>query len=132
MSARTGRLIFSYEWTDADGNVFKPVARTTMIPYSTAVKGEIPIPAGTAEGAEVDLTLPNITTACTLVIIENLSGQDLGMAWGGNFSPDLGIGATMLYACPAPPSQGGITGLRFFLRQAQVVDGLIAYAVLGA
>jgi hypothetical protein len=132
LAARLGKMTFSYEWTDADGNTFKPAARATVIPYTIALKGETPVLDGTAEGTEIDVSLPGIAAAATFIMIENLTGQPLGCAWGGNFSPDLPNGATMIYAMPAAPSQGGITGLRFFLRQAQVGEGLISYAALGS
>jgi hypothetical protein len=87
---------------------------------------------GTAQGAELDISFPNIGTAATFVYVENKSGQELGMAWGGNFYPDLPNGGVILLMFPEAPVQGVMTGFRFFLRQAQTTVGQVNFVVGGS
>jgi hypothetical protein len=125
-------LTFACTWEDADGNPIHPKPRTIQIPCTVGAQGAIPVPPGTASGTEVDVPFPGILSAATLVVIENETGQELNVAWGGNWAPHLPAGATLIYAMPAVPAAGAITSLRFMLTQQQVGAGLINYTVLGS
>jgi len=119
------------QWTDGDGNPVKPATKAVTIPYTVAVEGEIEVAANTAQGVEVDVPFEGIGTVATGVYVENLTGQELGMAWGGNFMPNIAPGGVLLVAHPKAVAAGQILALRFFLTKAQVGPGLINYIAFG-
>jgi hypothetical protein len=131
MQLYTATCSYDFTWTDPDGNIVTPKIRTVSCPYSINLAGEIPVLAGTAEGVEVDIPFTGLTKAASLICVENMTGQELGMAWGGNFMPNLPAGGMMLHAFPSCPAAGPILSLRFFLTGVQAQDGKISYAVLG-
>jgi hypothetical protein len=131
-SATSGTFSFKYTYPDADGNMVSSGLKTVPIPFDIPITGQIPVPAGTPSGTEIDIPFTGIVSAATFVYVQNLTGQELNAAWEGNWAPHLGAGAAMFYACPNPPESGGITSLRFMLTQDQVARGRIAYVVLGS
>jgi hypothetical protein len=134
MAASPAYASFSFTWTDLDGNVISPAPRGVAPPYSVSLYGSLPIPAGTASGTEVDIPFTGIAAGATHVAIENKTGQELGMAWGGNFMPSLPPGALVQWTLPSQVQQSGrsVTSLRFFLTETQPVLGHIVYQAVGA
>jgi hypothetical protein len=122
----------SYVWTDGEGNLLKPAAVNILSPYDIPFDGTIPVRAGATAGTEVDLTLPGLGTGATILFLANHTGQELGMAWGGNFAPNLPDKGVIVHAYPALPAAGQITGFRFFLTQTQIANGFIAYFAGGS
>ena len=123
---------FASRWTDAQGNFVGKASRTLQSQLSVVLDSSMPVPVGTAAGAEIDIAFPGIVTAASYVLIENQSGQELGMAWTGNFLPSIPDGGMVLWYLPTTPSQRQILSLRFFLTQDQVSPGSILYTVCGA
>ena len=121
----------SFTWTDNDGNIFKPNTLTILPAYTTFTVGSLPVPDQTPAGTEIDLTPPGITNGTSLVWIENKTGQDLNMAWNGNWFPHLAAGGLLLHVAPTAPAAGVIIGLRFMLTQIQSGIGSIYYAIGG-
>jgi hypothetical protein len=122
---------FNCSWTDADGNVIRPATRTVQCPYSLCIQSALPIAQGLPAGTELDIPFTGMIQSSTLMIIQNFSGQELGMAWGGNFSPNLPAGGLLIRAFPAPPTSNPILGLRFFLTEIQATAGKVNYTLLG-
>jgi|ERR1700722_751065 len=122
----------AFQWTTADGNPRNFAPKLGACPFNIPLESTMPVPAGTAQGTEIDISFPGIRTAATFIYICNMSGQELGMAWGGNFMPSLPPNGILCYALPQAPNAGVITSLRFFLTQVQAADGAIAYAVFGS
>jgi len=121
----------SYSWVDADGNAMKAIAtKLASCQYNVQLVGQLPVPTGLVLGAELDIPFTGLSAA-SFVYIENQSGQELGMAWGGNFSPNLPNGGMLCYAFPTAPVAGGISSLRFFLTAPTTAPGLIMYAAFG-
>jgi hypothetical protein len=125
-------LHFGAEWSDDDSNVIHRAMRTILCPFAVAVEGSLPIPVGTAQGIEIDLPFEGVAVAATFILIENHTGQELGMAWGGNFSPNLPDGGVLIRAFPVAPAAGFITALRFWLTKAQTAPGKIVYLFGGS
>jgi hypothetical protein len=117
---------------DADGNVVRPKPRIIASPYTISLEGQLPFPDGTPAGTEIDLPFTGLTVAATLLIIENQTGQELGMAWGGNFSPNFPNKGTIIWAFPAAPATRPILSLRFWTTVPQVGLGMVPYTVLGS
>lgn len=90
----------------------------------------MPVHDGAASGTEIDIAFPGIAAA-SLVFIENKTGQELNMAWGGNWFPHLPDGGAVAFLFPKTPETGGVSALRFMLTQAQVGEGHINYTVAG-
>ena len=120
------------KWLDAQGN---PVAKATQVinaPCSVALDGILPVAAGTAQGTEIDLPMLGIVQAATFVTVQNQTGQELEMAWGGNWLPNIPPGGLLRWAFPVAPSANVITSLRFMLTQEQGAAGSILYTVCGS
>jgi hypothetical protein len=126
--------VFECKWhyLDADGNAIMPAAKVVSIPYTTVANMVMWVRGGTAQGAEVDATFPGLVAAGTLIVVENETSQELNMAWGGNFFPHIPPGGVIIFAYPAAPAAGQITGLRFFTTQAQLADEKVVFTVLGS
>lgn len=118
-------------WTDADGNPVTPAATAVSCPYCVAIAGHLPIPDGTPAGVEFDIPFTGIASACSLLRIENITGQELGMAWGGNFMPSLPPGGLLFWAFPVAVMSRPITSLRFFTTAPQSGVGKIVYSAMG-
>jgi hypothetical protein len=132
MAAMTAQATFSFKWTDADGNAFSAKGRTIQFPGTLLLHGSLPIPAGLSAGAEVDLPFLGIADGASFIYLENAAGQELGMAWGGNFYPHLPNEGVMMYMFPnAVSPAGAVTSWRFFLTQAQAEVGYVNFAVFG-
>jgi|SRR5208337_961048 len=124
-------LTWTLSWVDGDGNTVKPPAKSVACPYLVSNAGEIPVPAATPQGTEIDMPFTGIGAAATCVYVENLTGQELGMAWGGNFMPNIPAGGALLFAHPRAVGAGPIVALRFFLTRVQAAPGTINFLVFG-
>lgn len=120
------------QWVDGAGNTLSTAAQSITCPGAVIVSGALPFPAGTAQGAEIDLPITGILTAATCLYIANRTGQELGMAWGGSFMPSLPPGGTIGWAFPESPTTRPITSLRFFLTEQQAAYGFVSYWAGGA
>lgn len=129
-----GTCSYSLRWTDGDGRVMSPASLSVLFPYCACSSGVLSVPAGASSGAEIDLVLPGSWTNLTAFVVENQSGQELGMAYGGNFAPSLPAGGMFAFAFPAAVSVSGraITGWRFFLTQNQSAEAGVNYWAWGS
>src|SRR5277367_4170706 len=117
MVAQSCQATFSFKWTDGDGDALTVKGKTLVFPGTLLLRGSLSIPAGLSSGTEVDLLLPGLVQGVSFMYLENMSGQELNMAWGGNFYPHLPDQGVMLYMFPVAPAAGAVTGWRFFLTQ---------------
>jgi hypothetical protein len=131
MSAPTCQAAFSFRWTDADGNPYVSKGRTMQFPGTLVLHGSLPVPAGLEAGAEVDLPFLGISDGASFCYLENETGQELNMAWGGNFFPHFPNDGVMLFMFPTVPASGQIQSWRFILTQAQAQAGVVNFAVFG-
>jgi hypothetical protein len=126
----SAKITGTISYVDVDGNT-----RTTAFglgcEYSNLATGAIPVPDGTPAGTEFDVPFVGLLEGATLVVAKNCSGQELNAAWGGNWAPHLGPGATMIYAQPVLPAGGRVLSLRFMLTKAQAGDGKIVFYAFG-
>ena len=111
-------------WSDPDGLLVKSNTIATTMTYAMCVDSVLPIPAGTASGTEIDLPLAGITQGLTGLRLQNMSGQELGMAYGGNFSWSLPPGGSIVLAFSTPVSSSGraitvANTIRFFTTAVQ-------------
>src|ERR1700729_3182407 len=114
------RITYNLSWLNpVDGSVVPTKPRTIECPYTIVVSGQMRVLAGTGPGVEVDVPFQGITQATTLAVIKNQTGQELIMAWQGNWLPNLPNGGTFIHAFPVPVTAGCITGFRFFLTETQ-------------
>jgi hypothetical protein len=120
-----------FHYTDADGNIIRPAAKNIVCTYAVSVSGSIPVPAGTPQGAEVDLPFTGLAEDACFVYVHNTTGQELGMAWLGNYMPNLPADGVLWMPQPSYRAAGKIPALRFFLTQQQAQEGSIVYTVLG-
>lgn len=131
------KLVLGCNWTDSEGNNYTgtPFAGASggmMMAGNVVNCGYLLIPDQSAQGAEFDLPFQGVAQGATYVMIANQSGQELNMAWGGNWFPHLPAGGLLLWAFPAIPQGGQITSLRFMLTQAQNGLGKIKYIYCGS
>lgn len=119
-------------WADPHGRVQQIPVTSVSVPYMSAPTGVIPILANSPAGTEVDLPLLGILTAATFLLVENTSGQELNMAWGGNWAPHLPPGGMFMFSFPTAPSSGQITSWRFFTTMETTVRTGINFWALGA
>lgn len=120
-----------FSWTDDEGNSYKGGSGDFMCPGNSVTSGYLIVPDGSAAGTEFDLPFPSVLNAATYIFLLNKTGQDLNMAWGGNWFPHLAAGGMLLFASPTAPTAGGITSLRFMLTKGQSGIGKLKYAVCG-
>jgi hypothetical protein len=126
-----GTYAGNFSWSDAAGNVIKPKAVSIPFNYAVAITGSLPVPDETPAGTEVDVPFVGLSQGASFVWMQNSTGQDLNMAWGGNWMPFLAAGGVLLWVAPQLASAGRITSLRFMLTQAQQGPGCIIYTVAG-
>jgi hypothetical protein len=120
-----------FSWVDDDGNPIKGNDIQVVANYTIASVGSVPIPNGTVAGVEFDMPLAGMPGGGALIWIRNKTGQELNMAWGGNWFPHLAVDGTLIWAAPSPPLAGAITSLRFMTTAVQVGLGKITFALFG-
>ena len=120
-----------YQWSDPDGTIYKPKATLIECPYTVPLVSMLPVPDGAAAGTEYDLPSCGIMTGASFVWVRNWVGQELSMAWGGNWLPHLPNGGIVVWAASQLAAAGTIISLRFMLTQTQVGPGAIHYALMG-
>lgn len=128
MTATYSRI---FDYVDDDGNAVTPAKVQIQVPYKAASIGTIPIADGTPSGTEFDMPFQGMTQGGALILIRNKTGQELNMAWGGNWFPHLAIDGLLSWAAPAPPTSGAVLGLRFMLTKTQQGDGKITFSLFG-
>ena len=128
----TATSITRFIYTDVDGLVVNPKPISISVPYTTSLIGALQVQPGTAAGTEIDLPMLGINQDATYIQIQNETGQELNMAWGGNWEFHLAPGGIFVRSNPAPVLAGSITAWRFLLTQTQVALGAIIFHVLGS
>jgi len=80
MSNRTARLAFSLAYKDPDGTAVRVPNRKDQAsdaPYGASAASEIDVPDLTAAATEYAVPFGSVNLAATLVLLENLTGQEL-------------------------------------------------------
>lgn len=128
------RFQSSFSWTDILGETFH-LAPGPEVTGAGAVgmTGALPVEPAVA-GTEFDLDFRpmGVTNGIAYLAIVNLTGQELNMAWGGNWAPHIPTGGRIIWALGSVPNGGQITSLRFMLTQDLTSPGYIRFAVVGS
>lgn len=123
-----------YTWTDILGNTFHPKPDSAIAGNgAVSMTGALPVNPAPA-GTEVDLNFApmGITSGIVFLWLENRTGQELNMAWQGNWFPHLPPGGRLIWAFPVEAAAGQITAMRFMLTQDQSSLGYIKFMVVGS
>lgn len=124
-------------WRDPEGNITNGLPIVTSVPYEQCFDNMLPVPGGTPAGTEIDLPFPGILQDITCLRVINQTGQELGMAFGGNYDLSLPVGAMQIFTFPVPVVGSnryiGASGVRFWTTVIQPTPspGCIHYLAFG-
>jgi hypothetical protein len=100
MANDTATLKFTLSYTE-DGQTVSVPAKTVLCPFVGKSLATVDIPDGTAQDTELDVPVGSIGDGCSLLLLENDSGQDLkvNVNGGAAASHDLPDGGICVVVC---------------------------------